>query len=106
MSHRRDAPFVPIVFGKEHKGTRRKLAKLIALRFAYGKSTFFDSHTHKSEYPVELVAKALIECVAIAKKCDEQLELSTDEFRLWRQMFPLTGSGRSKPDHQTRQVSK
>lgn len=98
MSRRKEAPLVRLVSRDEHKISRRKLKKLIAIRLAYGKSAFFDTGTHESRYPIEITSKALIACVLYAKRCGEQLELSVDEFRLWRLMFPHTLPGRLKPD--------
>jgi hypothetical protein len=105
MSHRREAPFVPIVFGKEHKSVRRKIAKLVALRFAHGKSTFFDSTTYAPRYPLEVIAPALIRCMVEAMECGEELSLSVPESRLWQQMFPDTRRKPAKPDPENRQSS-
>lgn len=104
MSHRKEAPFVLIVFKTEHKLSRRKLKKLVAIRLTFGKSTFFNSTSGAPRYPVEVIGPALIEAVYKAKRGGEQLELSAHEFRLWCQMFPGTGKGRSKPDRKNRQA--
>lgn len=105
MSHRREAPFVPIVFGKEHKSVRRKIAKLVALRFAYGKSTFFDSTTYAPRYPLEVIAPALVRSVTEAMECGEEFDFSVPEFRLWQQMFPGTRRKPARPDPENRQPS-
>lgn len=99
MSHRRKAPILPqVIDGKEFKTMRRIVKKLVPMRLAYGKSTLFDSHTREPLYSIEVISDCLYKAVLRAAKCGEQLELSAEEAELWRQMFPGTGSNRSKPD--------
>ena len=105
MLFEESAPLIEHVLKEDYELDKRKLKQLIKIRLTYGKSTFYDSHTYKRRYPVEVIALALVETVRKAKRCGEQLELSVPELRLWKKMFPSTGKGRSKPDRKKRQVS-
>jgi hypothetical protein len=90
LSHRRNPPILKLVGVTEDKSFRRLVKRLIAIRLAYGKSSLIDTHTHIPHYPIDVISVVLIGAYYKAKQLGEQLVLSTDECRLWRQMFPRT----------------
>lgn len=98
MSRAYEVSVLQYVGGKESKATRRKVRKLVGMRFAYGKSVFFNSHTHEPKYELEIIRLGIIECVFVAKKCGEEFNFSRDEFRQWQTMFPGTSRpGQNRP---------
>jgi hypothetical protein len=59
------------------------------LRLAFGKGTFFETHTHKARYPIDEISIALYKALCKANKINKHLDLSTEEKDLWKQIFKV-----------------
>jgi hypothetical protein len=86
---RERAPHVAEVTAAEHKSRKRRIKRLVQLRLGFGKSAFFDTHTHQPRYPIDEISTALYKVRRKAKKVDEHLDLSTEEKVLWDQIFKV-----------------
>jgi hypothetical protein len=89
MSKRERAPQIAEVTATEHKSRKRRIKRLVQLRLGYGKSAFFDTHTHQARYPVEEISIALYKVLCKANKINKHLDLSTEEKNLWEQIFKV-----------------
>jgi hypothetical protein len=89
MPKRQLAPQIGEVSATEHKSRKRRIKRLVHLRLGYGKSAFFDTHTHQPRYPIDEISTALYKVRRKAKKVDEDLDLSTEEQVLWNQIFKV-----------------
>jgi hypothetical protein len=89
MPKRERAPQIAEVSAIEHKSRKRRIKRLVQLRLGYGKSAFFDTHTHQARYPVEEISIALYKVLCKANKINKHLDLSTEEKNLWEQIFKV-----------------
>jgi hypothetical protein len=89
MPKRQLAPQIAEVSASEHKSRKRRIKRLVQLRLGYGKSTFFDTHTHQPRYPIDEISDALYKFRRKATKVNMDPDLSSDEKDLWEQMFKV-----------------
>jgi hypothetical protein len=89
MPKRQLAPQIDEVSASEHKSRKRRISRLVQLRLGYGKSAFFDTHTHKPRYPIDEISIALYRVLCKANKINKHLDLSTEEKDLWKQIFKV-----------------
>jgi hypothetical protein len=89
MPKRQLAPQIGEVSAIEHKSRKRRINRLVHLRLGYGKSTFFDTHTHQPRYPIDEISVALYKVLCKANKINKHLDLSTEEKDLWNQIFKI-----------------
>jgi hypothetical protein len=87
MPKRQLAPQIDEVSAIEHKSRKRRIKRLVHLRLGYGKSAFFDTHTHQPRYPIDEISVALYKVLYKANKINKHLDLSTEEKDLWKQIF-------------------
>jgi hypothetical protein len=86
---RERAPQIVEITASEHKSRKRRIKRLVQLRLGYGKSTFFDTHTHQPRYPIDEISIALYRVLCKANKINKHLDLSTEEKDLWKQIFKV-----------------
>jgi hypothetical protein len=98
VSRRRKPPLFKTGSATAHAAQLSQIEILSDLRCAFGKSTFYDHNTHKERYPLETVGAALRLAVEKAGRIGEQIELSTEEAKLWKSMFPQSSDSKFKPD--------
>jgi hypothetical protein len=89
MPKRQLAPQIGEVSATEHKSRKRRIKRLVHLRLGYGKSAFFDTHTHQPRYPIDEISVALYKVLCKANKINKHLDLSTEEKDLWNQIFKI-----------------
>jgi hypothetical protein len=89
MPKRQLAPQIGEVSAIEHKSRKRRIKRLVHLRLGYGKSAFFDTHTHQPRYPIDEISIALYKVLHKANKINKHLDLSTEEKDLWKQIFKV-----------------
>jgi hypothetical protein len=89
MPKRQLAPQIGEVSAIEHKSRKRRINRLVHLRLGYGKSAFFDTHTHQPRYPIDEISVALYKVLCKANKINKHLDLSTEEKVLWEQIFKV-----------------
>jgi hypothetical protein len=89
MPKRQLAPQIGEVSAIEHKSRKRRINRLVHLRLGYGKSAFFDTHTHQPRYPIDEISVALYKVLHKANKINKHLDLSTEEKDLWKQIFKV-----------------
>jgi hypothetical protein len=89
MPKRQLAPQIGEVSAIEHKSRKRRIKRLVHLRLGYGKSAFFDTHTHQPRYPIDEISVALYKVLCKANKINKHLELSVEEKVLWEQIFKV-----------------
>jgi hypothetical protein len=91
MPKRQLAPQIDEVSAIEHKSRKRRIKRLVHVRLGYGKSAFFDTHTHQPRYPIDEISVALYKVLHKANKINKHLDLSTEEKDLWKQIFKVIG---------------
>jgi len=89
MPKRQLAPQIGEVSAIEHKSRKRRIKRLVHLRLGYGKSAFFDTHTHQPRYPIDEISIALYKVLYKANKINKHLDLSVEEKDLWKQIFKV-----------------
>jgi hypothetical protein len=89
MPKRQLAPQIDEVSAIEHKSRKRRVKRLVHLRLGYGKSAFFDTHTHQPRYPIDEISIALYKVLYKANKINKHLDLSTEEKDLLNQIFKV-----------------
>jgi hypothetical protein len=89
MPKRQLAPQIGEISATEHKSRKRRINRLVHLRLGYGKSAFFDTHTHQPRYPIDEISIALYRVLCKANKINKHLDLSTEEKDLWKQIFKV-----------------
>jgi hypothetical protein len=89
MPKRQLAPQIDEVSAIEYKSRKRRIKRLVQLRLGYGKSAFFDTHTHQPRYPIDEISIALYKVLHKANKINKHLDLSTEEQDLWKQIFKV-----------------
>jgi hypothetical protein len=87
MPKRERAPQIGAVALDEHKSRERQIKRLVQIRLGYGKSAFFDTHTHKPRYPWDVLGPAIIKARYQALKAGLKVIWSNEEQKFLDQHF-------------------
>src|SRR5262249_34090559 len=87
MPKRERAPLVTEVTVTDQKNRKRLIKGLVQVRLGFGKSAFFDTHSHDARYPLDIIATALVQAEKRAIEIGLHLDLSSEEIKLRDEIF-------------------